>query len=178
MPTLHLSPDEVLATTRSVHKRFDLSRPVDPAVIRECLDLAVQAPTGANSQGWHFVVVTDPEPRQALRAIYRRELAMYLERMASGHLLLNDAEYTPEQVASLMKVRDSALYLADHMHEVPVMIVPWIRGHADGLQTVEQAGLWGSVMPAVWSFMLGTHSRGLGTYLNTVQIRILKSREQ
>src|SRR2546425_574029 len=110
MSILNLSPDEVLATTRSVRKRLDLSRPVDPAVIRECLELAVQAPTGANSQGWHFVVVTDPESRQALGAIYRKGLATYIERMASGNPMLKYAEYTPEQVATIMRVRDSAYF--------------------------------------------------------------------
>jgi nitroreductase len=170
MPILDLSSDEVLATTRSVRKRLDLSRPVDPGVIRQCLELAVQAPTGANSQGWHFVVVTDPEARQALGAIYRRGLATYVERMASGNPLLNYAKYSPEQMTTLMKVRDSALYLAEHMHEVPVLIVPCIQGRADGLQTVEQAGLWGSVMPAVWSFMLAARARGLGTCWTSVHL--------
>ncbi len=69
-----------------------------------------------------------------------------------------------------MKVRDSALYLADHMHEVPVMIVPCIRGRADGLPTVEQAGLWGSIMPAVWSFMLAARVRGLGICWTSVHL--------
>ena len=170
MSMLNHSPDEVLATTRSVRKRLDLSRPVDPAVIRECLELAVQAPTGANSQGWHFVIVTDPEPRQALGAIYRRGLATYLERMASGKPMLNYAEFTSEQIETILRVRDSALYLADHMHEVPVMIVPCIEGRADGLQSVEQAGLWGSIMPAAWSFMLAARARGLGTCWTSVHL--------
>ena len=72
MSLLQLSAEEMLATTRSVRKRLDFSRPVEPEVIRECLELAVQAPTGANSQGWHFVVVTDPEQRKALGAIYAK----------------------------------------------------------------------------------------------------------
>jgi nitroreductase len=61
MSLIQLSAEEMLTTTRSVRKRLDFSRPVEPEVIRECLELAVQAPTGANSQGWHFVVVTDQE---------------------------------------------------------------------------------------------------------------------
>ena len=59
-PVLDLTPDELLSTTRSVRKRLDLSRPVEPELIRECIELAAQAPTGGNAQGWHFVVVTDP----------------------------------------------------------------------------------------------------------------------
>ena len=170
MSILDLSADEVLTTTRSVRKRLDLTRPVETHIIRQCLEVAVQAPTGSNSQGWHFVVVTEPESRQALGAIYRKGLATYLELTASGHALVNFAEYTPEQMATFMRVRDSALYLADHMHEVPVMIVPCIQGRADGRSSVEQAGLWGSIMPAVWSFMLAARMRGLGTCWTSVHL--------
>ena len=60
---LPLSPDELLSTTRSVRKRLDLDRPVPPALVRECLEIALQAPSGSNRQGWHFVVVTDAEMR-------------------------------------------------------------------------------------------------------------------
>ena len=71
MPQLNLTPDELLTTTRSVRKRLDFSRPVEPEVIRECLEIAVQAPTGGNRQAWHFVVVTDAEKRKALGAAPR-----------------------------------------------------------------------------------------------------------
>ncbi|MFL5692553.1 MAG: nitroreductase family protein, partial [Ktedonobacteraceae bacterium] len=63
MTLLKLSPDELLTTTRSVRKRLDFTRPVEPEVIKECLELAVQAPTGGNRQIWHFIVVTDPKQR-------------------------------------------------------------------------------------------------------------------
>ncbi len=71
--SLHqLTPDEMLTTTRSVRKRLDFSRPVEPELIRECLELALQAPTGGNSQGWQFVVVTDAQQRQDLADVYRK----------------------------------------------------------------------------------------------------------
>src|SRR5215467_16333471 len=66
MPTLHLTPDQVLGTTRSVRKRLDFTRPIEPEVIRECVELALQAPTGGNRQGWHWLVVTDAAKCQAL----------------------------------------------------------------------------------------------------------------
>ncbi len=72
MPLLDLSSDELLSTTRSVRKRLDFSRPVETEVIQECLELAVQAPKGANRQIWHFIVVTDAIQRQALGAIYKQ----------------------------------------------------------------------------------------------------------
>jgi nitroreductase len=85
MSTLDLSPDELLTTTRSVRKRLDFSRPVEPELIKECLELAVQAPTGGNSQGWHFVVVTDVQQREALGAIYRKGWATRCARVSHLH---------------------------------------------------------------------------------------------
>ncbi len=72
MPILDLSIDELLTTTRAVRKRLDLTRPVEPEMIRECLELAVQAPTPGGTQNWHFIVVTDSSQREALAALYRK----------------------------------------------------------------------------------------------------------
>lgn len=127
MPFLDLAPDRLLTTTRSVRKRLDLARQVEPEVIRECLELAIQAPTASNSQNWHFVVVTDQKQRQALGEIYRKGYALYRQRVASGQPLLVRSVLIPEQEALLKKVRDSSEYLADHLHEVPVLLVPCIR---------------------------------------------------
>src|SRR5215211_3842625 len=63
---LDLTPDQLLATTRSVRRRLDLARPVEREVLEECLRLAQQAPTASYAQNWHFVVVTDPERRAGL----------------------------------------------------------------------------------------------------------------
>src|SRR5579864_7686272 len=113
MPVLDLSPDELLTTTRSVRRRLDFSRPVEPEVIRECLEIALQAPTGGNRQGWHFVVVTDAEKRQALGDIYRRGFVIYRKlRSAAGTLFADDLQ----RAATQQRVMDSAEYLAAHMH--------------------------------------------------------------
>jgi nitroreductase len=170
MSTLDLSTDELLTTTRSVRKRLDFSRPVEPELIKECLELAVQAPTGGNSQGWHFVVVTDAAQREALGAVYRKGWATYVERTASGNPMRPNQSLPRDQARTLMRVRDSAQYLADHMHEVPVLIVPCIWGRTDGRGVVEQAGAWGSILPAAWSFMLAARARGLGTCWTTVHL--------
>src|SRR5690348_7031739 len=77
MPILNLTPDELLSTTRSVRKRLDLTRSVEPEIIRECLELALQAPTGSNTQSWQFVVVTDAEKRKAISELYRRSWTAY-----------------------------------------------------------------------------------------------------
>ena len=84
MTTLGLSADELLTTTRSVRKRLDFDRSVAPALIEECLEFAVQAPTGSNSQSWQFLVVTDEDRRQALGDIYRRGWEAYSGMSASA----------------------------------------------------------------------------------------------
>jgi nitroreductase len=64
--------DYVLRTTRSVRKRLDLNRPVSLNLIETCIGLALQAPTGANTQTWRFLVVADPAQRQKLAEGYNR----------------------------------------------------------------------------------------------------------
>jgi nitroreductase len=170
MTLLQLSSEEMLTTTRSVRKRLDFSRPVEPEVIRECLELALQAPTGGNSQGWQFVVVTDPQQRMALADVYRKGWALYLERRMAERANLPGPKPTAEEMATLGKVLRSAIYLAEHMHEVPVLVMPCIQGRPEGLASVEQAGIWGSILPAAWSFMLAARSRGLGSSWTTVHL--------
>ncbi|MGZ3625680.1 MAG: nitroreductase family protein [Ktedonobacteraceae bacterium] len=170
MTLFQLSNDEMLTTTRSVRKRLDFERLVEPAVIRECLELALQAPTGGNSQGWQFVVVTDLQQRKALADVYRKGWALYLQHRMAGQANLEGPASTPEGMATLGKILRSAIYLAEHMHEVPVLVVPCIQGRPEGLSATEQAGFWGSILPAAWSFMLAARSRGLGSSWTTVHL--------
>jgi nitroreductase len=168
MPILDISIDTLLTTTRSVRKRLDLARPLEPEVIRECLELAVQAPTASNSQNWHFVVVTDPEPRQALAAIYRKGAERYKKLMVP---ILQKQAATSEQTAgTLTRMLDSGQYLIDHMHEVPVHVIPCIEGRTEQQPIIGQAARWGSIMPAAWSFMLAARSRGLGSSLTSFHL--------
>jgi len=170
MSLLPLTPDEILSTTRSVRQRLDFSRPVEPEVVRECLELALQAPTGGNSQGWQFVVVTDLQQRMALSDVYRKGWAVYREHRMAGRADLQGAEATPEAMVTLGKILRSAIYLAEHMHEAPVLVVPCIQGRPEGLSATEQAGFWGSILPAAWSFMLAARLRGLGSSWTTVHL--------
>src|SRR3954447_10513594 len=108
--------DHILATTRAVRKRLDLARPVEPEVVLECLRLAIQAPTGGNSQGWRWVVVDDADQRAALAALYRKRAEPYL----GGYRNLAPDAANP--------VLDSSEYLMEHLHEVPVFVIPCILG--------------------------------------------------
>ncbi|HZO73872.1 MAG TPA: nitroreductase family protein [Ktedonobacteraceae bacterium] len=167
MPLLDLTPDQLLTTTRSVRKRLDFSRPVEPEVIRECLEIAVQAPSGSNSQRWHFMVVTDADKRMAIADLYRKGFNAYRNSGVS-----NPAQYAnnPDRVRVQQRIVSSADYLAEHMHEVPVHLIPCITGRLDGLPSIMQAGVWGSILPATWSFMLAVRARGLGTAWTTLHL--------
>ncbi len=168
MPVLDLSIDALLTTTRSVRKRLDLSRPVEPEVIRECLELALHAPTASYSQNWHFVVVTNPHQREALSTIYRKGAAQYIQQMAP--VFQQRAASSEQEARALARVIDSGQYLIDHLHEVPVHVIPCIQGRTDHAPIVAQSAIWGSIMPAAWSFMLAARSRGLGTSLTSFHL--------
>jgi len=160
--------DEVLSTTRAVRRRLDLTRPVDPAVVDECIELALQAPTGGNEQGWHFVVVTDAGTRAAVADVFRRGAADYAQRERPRRPRLR--ERSDDERAARERVMGSSGYLFEHLHEVPVHVVPCVEGRVDGAPLADQATLFGSILPAVWSFMLAARSRGLGTAWTTVHV--------
>ncbi len=167
MTALPLTSDEVLTTTRTVRKRLDLTRPVPMPLIRECLEIALQAPSGSNSQGWEWLVITDPQQRAAVSAVYKRACEEYLEAMPSVEKLSGG---DPERAATMGRIRESTRYLSDHMAEVPVLVIPCIRAGRHGLDAGNQSGLWGSILPAAWSYMLAARSRGLGTAWTTLHL--------
>ena len=161
---LNLTADEVLTTTRSVRKRLDFDKPVERAVVEECLEIAMQAPTGSNRQGWHWVVVEDAGLRKAVADVYRANFEMY--RALPG------AEYKPGDTRGERqdKVRDSASYLSDNFHRAPLLLIPCIWTRLDNVSVVEGAGAWGSLLPAVWSFMLALRERGMGSAWTTIHL--------
>ena len=146
--------DHLLTTTRAVRKRLDLDRPVPPAIVQECLGLAIQAPPGSNRQGWHWIVVTDADKRAALADMYRAGFGPYMDRARSGS-------------EGMTRVGDSALWLAERLEQVPVHVIPCIEDYTRGSA---HAGVWASIYPAVWSFQLALRSRGLGSVLTTLHL--------
>ncbi|MDQ3293299.1 MAG: nitroreductase family protein [Actinomycetota bacterium] len=164
---LDLTPDELLSTTRAVRKRLDLETPVPLELVRECIELATQAPSGSNQQGWHFVVVTDAAKRAALGDIYRRAFDIY-ETMPTA--VGNAAYDDPARAATQDRVRSSARYLADVMGQAPVLVIPCIEGRADHLPNVMASSMLGSIIPAAWSFCLAARARGMGTSWTTLHL--------
>ena len=164
------SADEVLTTTRAVRRRLDLRRPIEPNLLRECLSVALQAPSGGNDQGWQFVVVTDPPTRAAVADLFRRGAIAYAERTNKPRGVRR--ERSDEERASRRRVMASAGYLFEHLHEVPALVIPCIDGRFDAAPLVDQATAYGSILPAVWSFMLAARARGLGTSWTTAHLMV------
>jgi len=159
--------DELLTTTRSVRRRLDLDRPVPVELIQECLEVALQAPTGGNLQLWRFVVVTDAEKRAAIAEIYRRAWDTYIAAAATTMY-----EFKPDdpRAAAHPRVQASSQYLADHLDRVPVFLIPCIAPRIDDQPPFRAVTMLASVLPAVWSFMLAARARGLGTCMTTLTL--------
>jgi nitroreductase len=160
--TLNLSVDELLTTTRSVRKRLDFEKPVSREVLMECLELALQAPTGSNAQGWQWLFVEDADKKKALADIYRTNATPYLDLPKPERGDIRD-----DQMGAVMS---SAKYLNEHLHEAPVLMIPCLEGRPDGAPAGMSASYWGSLLPAVWSFMLALRSRGLGSAWTTLHL--------
>jgi nitroreductase len=150
------SVDLVLRTTRSVRRKLDLLRPVEPELIEECIALATQAPTGRNAQGWRFLVITEAEQKRAVAELYRRAFAHYRALRAN--------EPNPEPPKA------TYLELAERMHEFPVLLLVCIEGRPEALSVAQQVAFYGSVLPAAWSLMLALRARGLGSTWTTLHL--------
>ena len=151
--------DKLLTTTRTVRRRLDLTRPVEPEVIEEVIEIALQAPSGSNMQNWRFMVVTDPDKKKVVADLYRQSFESYAGPRPTG---------TP--TTSGQRIAASAWHLSDHMHEVPVLIIGCIEGRPDDPSPAAQAGLYGSILPSAWSLMLALRARGLGSAWTTLHL--------
>jgi nitroreductase len=166
--------DHLLTTTRSVRKRLDFSRPVPAALVQRCIEIALQAPTGSNAQGWAFVVVTDAAKRRALADLYRQAFQFYVENPDFR------ATYAAEDLRAkqMPRILDSATHLAAHLHEAPVHVIPCVRSRVEQAGVVGQASVYGSILPAAWSFMLAARARGLGSAWTTLHLVFEKEAAQ
>jgi nitroreductase len=168
------SIDHVLMTTRAVRQRLDLEQPVPLDIVQECLEIALQAPTGFNLQNWRWIIVTDREKRAAIAEIYRRMLVPFLEIMGEA---TESGDKTTERVAR------SSWYLAEHLDQVPVLVIPCTvlqisedqslfheLGFDTDLVNMAASGVFGEVWSAGWSLMLALRARGLGSSMTTIHL--------
>jgi nitroreductase len=166
-----MTPEELLTTTRTVRKRLDLTRPVPLELVKKALEIALQAPSGSNRQQWQWLVVTDSEQRAAIGELYRRATTSYLEsENAAGKLFADD----PERAKVQTRVGSSVEYLADKMGDVPVLVIPCLQTASADLPSGNQAGMWASLLPAAWSYMLAARAFTLGTAWTTLHLEYEK----
>ena len=161
---LNLTPQQLLTTTRSVRRRLDFTRDVPLDLIYNCIEVALQSPSGSNSQNWHFMVLTDPVKKQAVADLYRRSWEIYAGS-AAGSAQGQTAQTTQDKMLS------SADYLALHLQDAPVWLIPCLEGRPDGAAAWQQAGFFGSILPAAWSFMLAARLHRLASCWTTLHLR-------
>jgi nitroreductase len=153
----------LLTTTRAVRKRLDLTREVPRPLIEECIQIACQGPTGGNVQKWRWLVVTDPDKKAAIAELYARAYAPYIasQRAAVEKVGRRDAN----------AIMSSSDHLAEVRADVPVHVIPiGLDRLPANASTGAMTGYFGSLLPAVWSFMLAARSRGLGTVWTTLHL--------
>lgn len=149
------SVDEVLSTARSVRRRLDFSRPVEPEVLFDCINVSTQAPTGLGGESWRFVVVTEPARKQQVADLYRSVLED----------LVRDRGLT---------IKSTQRSLVDHLHEIPALIFVCAIGTPPPAEVGGQVAFYGSILPSAWSLMLALRARSLGATWTT----LLSSRQE
>ncbi|MEO5723444.1 MAG: nitroreductase family protein [Ilumatobacteraceae bacterium] len=166
--TLPLTPDQLLSTTRAVRKRLDFSRPVPDDLIRECVAMAMQAPSGSNNMTMQFMVVRDEARRKAIGEVYRQCYQAYttMDGVYIGSIDKGEASANAQQQRSA----SSADYLGEHMGDAPALVIPCTAGRVDGQPAMISSSTLGNVMPGMWSLMLAARARGLGTCWTTVHL--------
>jgi nitroreductase len=157
---LALTPDELLTTTRSVRKRLDYDRPVPRDVVVDCVRIAQQAPQGSNIAQTQFLLLDDPKVIQAVGAIYLDVFES--EYVKDSYSVFNRSSGDDQVDQQNRKVAGSVEHLARNMHRAPMLalILAQPRFVTDPVRVKSRMG---SVMPAIWSFMLAARVRGLGT---------------
>ena len=163
-----MTVEKLLTTTRSVRKRLDLTRDVPQDLLEKCLELAIQAPTGSNSQQWKFMIVRDPAKRAAIAEVYGRSFQLYAKESAASAPKLETSDPRSQR---MMKVVTSAVHLSEHLAEVPVFVLACLEGRVEKAGVMEQASFYGSILPAAWSFMLAGRAHGLGSAWTTLHLR-------
>jgi nitroreductase len=157
--------DQLLSSTRSARRTLDVGAPVDLDELGECLQLALHAANGTNQQSWRWLVITDAARRRQIAALY----AAGYESMTGGRF----AE-SLDQDSDFGKLMSSTEWLVDHLHEVPVFVIPcyqpYLPEDPDGDGQFQTATLYGSVFPAVWNLQLALRSRGYGSCITTLHL--------
>ena len=153
------APDlfEIIRTTRSMRRLKP--DPVPDDLIRKILEAGTCAPSGGNMQRWRFLVVRDPKAKETVGAYYKRAWDEIVSpRYRSGKPAPGTSRDRFERMLA------AAQYLADHIHEAPLWIVPCLQGASP----TRTAG--SSIYPAVQNMLLAARALGLGATLTTLYL--------
>jgi nitroreductase len=157
--------DQLLTSTRSARRTLDLGAEVDPDVIAECLQVALQAANGTNSQSWRWIVVSEAGRRRTIANFYKES---YLQ-MTGGTMV---SDLLPHD--DFGRIMSSTEWLVEHLANVPLFVIPcyepYLPDFGEGDDAFQAATLYGSIFPAVWNFQLALHTRGYGTCITTMHL--------
>lgn len=154
--------DRLLTTTRTVRRRLDLNTPVDMAEVHDALRVALQAPSNGNRQAWRWILITDPDVRRQVAAVYRRA---YDELASPASVAAPSGEEARDRLMA------STDHLAQVLDRVPLLVIPCVLDRlAPEAPTRKAANLFGGIYPAVWSLQLALRSRGYGSALTTMHL--------
>jgi nitroreductase len=155
---------EIIRTTRSMRRLK--SDPVPSELIRKILEAGVCAPSGGNMQRWRFLVIRDTKVKETVGALYKRA---WDEQVAPRYRAGEPAPGMSRE--RFLRLLDAAEYLAAHIHEAPVWIVPCLEGGTP----MRTSG--SSIYPAVQNMLLAARALGLGTTLTTLYLQFEQEAE-
>ncbi len=141
--------DWALGTTRSVRRKIDWERPVERHLIEECIEVAVQAPTGMDAEAWRFLVLDEPEPKQAVAELYRRAMERFAAVRPDGP-------------------KSTAQQLAARLEDLPALILVCSEGQPFADSNAMRVAFYASVLPAAWSLMVALRARRIGSTWTTL----------
>jgi nitroreductase len=155
---------EIIRTTRSIRRLKP--DPVPSELVRKILEAGVCAPSGGNMQRWRFLVIKDAGIKQTVGTLYKRA---WDEVVAPRYRAGEPAPGTSRE--RFLRLLDAAEYLAAHIHEAPVWIVPCL----EGATPTRTSG--SSIYPAVQNILLAARALGLGATLTTLYLNFEKEAE-
>jgi nitroreductase len=149
---------EAMLTQRAIRRLKP--DPVDDEILLRCIELAVKAPTGSNAQNWEWILVRDRAVKHRLAELYRTSWRVY---GALGRYLRAGDEKARRNI-------DAVQWQVDHFEDVPVVVVPCLRGPRLTFLPILATSHYGSIYPAVQNFLLACRAEGLGASLTTLPL--------
>ncbi|MFA1548274.1 nitroreductase family protein [Actinomadura chokoriensis] len=153
---------EAMKTTGTC--RYFSDKPVPDEVLMSAFDAARFAPQGGNRQPVRWIVVRDEDRRRQLAEWYLAPWKAYLAGIGAGDI----------GVGALPKAVTDADHFAEHLHEVPAIVV--LCAELDGLHPTDleldrlSVVGGGSIYPTAQNFCLALRDQGVASALTTLLV--------